>query len=205
MKYFLPFCDYINITHLPYMDRNEKNRVIQRVTVAEENRLVHFLRQWIPDREDARDIAQDVFYNLILGFEEIKDIGKITSWLYATARYKAIDFIRKKRPTPISALGRPLHTDEGETDIFGWLLEHIPPHQETELWQEEVLQVVEYVLEELPKVQRDAFSLHELEGIPIAEIARRQQVPVNTVLSRKRYAVSRLKKALQLWYNELND
>ncbi|MGS2738655.1 RNA polymerase sigma factor [Sinomicrobium sp. M5D2P17] len=187
------------------MDQQEKNIVIQRVTISEEGKLIHFLKQWIPNREDARDIVQDVFYNLVLGFEEIRDLDKISSWLYSTARFKAIDFLRKKRPTPESELARPSDMDENETGIFEWLQEHIPPHQETEMWQEEVYRIVEYTLGTLPKEQRDAFALHELEGIPIAEIARKQKVSVNTVLSRKRYAVVRLKKELQLLYNELND
>lgn len=187
------------------MDQQEKNSFIQRVTISEEGRLIHFLKQWIPNREDAKDIVQDVFYNLVLGFEEIKDMDKITSWLYSTARFKAIDFIRKKKPTPASYLRRPSNEEESETGIFEWLQEHIPAHQETELWQEEVYRVLEYTLEMLPEEQRDAFAFHELEGISIATIAKRQKVSVNTVLSRKRYAVTRLKKELQLLYNELND
>ncbi|UGU14607.1 sigma-70 family RNA polymerase sigma factor [Sinomicrobium kalidii] len=187
------------------MNQQEKNSLIQRVTISEKGRLIHFLKQWIPDREDAKDIVQDVFYNLVLGFEDIKDMNKITSWLYSTARFKAIDFIRKKRATPASALSGFSDDDEHETGIFEWLQEHIPAHQETELWQEEVYRVLEYTLEMLPEEQRNAFVFHELEGIPVAEIARKQKVAVNTVLSRKRYAVKQLKKELQLLYNELND
>ncbi|MGS2764329.1 RNA polymerase sigma factor [Sinomicrobium sp. M5D2P9] len=187
------------------MDQQEKNNVIHRVTISEEGKLIHFLKQWIPNREDARDIVQDVFYNLVLGFEEIRDLDKISSWLYSTARFKAIDFLRKKKSTPESELKRPSDTDENETNIFEWLQEHIPAQQETEMWGEEVYRILEYTLESLPEKQRDAFVLHELEGIPIAEIARKQKVSVNTVLSRKRYAVIRLKKELQLLYNELND
>lgn len=187
------------------MDQQAKNSVIERVTLSEESRLIHFLKQWIPNREDAKDIVQDVFYNLVLGFEEIKDMDKITSWIYSTARFKAIDFIRKKKPTLASDLGSPSNEEENEYSIFEWLQEHIPAHQETELWQEEVYRILEYTLEMLPEEQRNAFALHELEGIPIAEIAKRQKVSVNTVLSRKRYAVIRLKKELQLLYNELND
>lgn len=187
------------------MDQQQKNNLIQRVTISEEGKLIHFLKQWIPNREDARDIVQDVFYNLVLGFEEIRDLDKISSWMYSTARFKAIDFIRKKKPTPESQLTRPSETDENETGIFEWLLEHVPAHQETEMWQEEVYRVLEYTLESLPEEQREAFALHELEGMSINEIAEKQQVSVNTVLSRKRYAVARLKKELQVLYNELND
>jgi len=184
------------------MNQKEKNSFIKRVSVSEEGKLIYFLKQWIPNREDAKDIVQDVFYNLILGFEEIKDLDKITSWLYSTARFKAIDFIRKKKPTNASDLTRK---EDDDNEIFEWIQEHTLPDQETELWKEEVSKVLENTLEKLPQEQRDAFVLYELEGFPIAQIAELKQTSVNTILSRKRYAVSRLKIALQELYNELND
>ena len=100
------------------MNQKEKNSFIKRVSVSEEGKLIYFLKQWIPNREDAKDIVQDVFYNLILGFEEIKDLDKITSWLYSTARFKAIDFIRKKKPTNASDLTRKEDDDNEEEDII---------------------------------------------------------------------------------------
>ncbi|MCQ0111040.1 RNA polymerase sigma factor [Zhouia amylolytica] len=187
------------------MNQKEKNSVIQQLTRKEESRLVYFLKQWIPNKEDAKDIAQDVFYNLVLGFEEIKDIDKMTSWLYSTARFKAIDFLRKKKPTLASDMNRSHDTNEQESDIFEWLQDYIPPQQEIAMWQEEVYEVLANALARLPVAQRDAFVLHEMEGVPMAEIARQEQVSVNTILSRKRYAVTALKKELQLLYNELND
>lgn len=186
------------------MNQQEKDSVIQQLTRNEESRLVHFLKRWIPNREDAKDIAQDVFYNLVLGFEEIKDLDKITSWLYSTARFKAIDFLRKKKPTLASEMKQG-ENNEGEHNVFEWLQKHLPPDQETELWQEEVYKVLEHTLDKMPLAQRNAFVFHEMDGMPMAEIARIEQVSVNTVLSRKRYAVAALKKELQVLYNELND
>ncbi|MDG3583586.1 MULTISPECIES: RNA polymerase sigma factor [Galbibacter] len=184
------------------MNQKEKNSFIKRVSASEEGKLIYFLKQWITNGEDAKDIVQDVFYNLILGFEEIKDLDKITSWLYSTARFKAIDFIRKKKPTVASDL---IKNDEDDNEIFEWIQKHTPADQVDELWKEEVYNVLENTLETLPEEQRDAFVLYELEGFSMAQIAELKETSVNTILSRKRYAVSRLKIALQKLYNELND
>ena len=184
------------------MNHTDKNTLIKQLSVSEQGKLISFLKQWMISREDARDIVQEVFYSLIVGFEDIKDLEKITSWLYTTARYKAIDFIRKKKPTTVSELE---HSEQDNQSFFDWIESYGSENQITEMWKEEVYLVLDRSLAQMPKEQRDAFVLHELEGKPISEIADLKKVPVNTILSRKRYAVTKLKCALQSLYYELKE
>lgn len=184
------------------MNQKDKNIIIRQLSTSEQGKLVSFLKQWMISPEDARDIVQEVFYSLIVGFEDIKDLEKATSWLYSTARYKAIDFIRKKKPTAMSQLNHSHENDEG---FFDWIQNCEQEHQTTEMWKKEVYTVLDKSLERMPIEQRDAFVLHELEGMSIAEIARLKKVSVNTMLSRKRYAVAKLKSTLQRAYYELNE
>lgn len=184
------------------MNQKEKNTLIKQLSVNEQGKLVSFLKQWMISREDARDIIQEVFYSLIVGFEDIKDLEKATSWLYSTARYKAIDFIRKKKPTTVSELN---HSRQNDQSFFDWIQSCDQENQTTEMWKEEVYLVLDQSLAQMPKEQRDAFVLHELEGKSISEIADLKKVSINTILSRKRYAVTKLKCALQSLYYELKE
>lgn len=184
------------------MNQKDKNSLIKKLSTDEQGKLISFLKQWMISREDARDIVQDVFYSLIIGFEDIKDIEKVTSWLYTTARYKAIDFMRKKKSTTVSELA---HSTEDNQSFFDWMQRCSQENQITEMWKDEVYLVLNHSLSQMPEEQRDAFVLHELEGKSILEIAERKKVSVNTILSRKRYAVGRLKCALNNLYNELKE
>jgi len=184
------------------MNQTDKNKLIKQLSANEEGKLVSFLKQWMISREDAKDIVQEVFYSLIVSFEDIKDLEKVTSWLYSTARFKAIDFIRKKKPTAVSELK---HSEQDDQSFFDWIQSCDQEDQITEMWKEEVYLVLDQSLSKMPKEQRDVFVLHELEGKSISEIAILKNVSVNTVLSRKRYAVTKLKCALQSLYNELKD
>lgn len=184
------------------MNQKDKNSLIKQLSVDEQGKLISFLKQWMINREDARDIVQDVFYSLIIGFEDIKDIEKVTSWLYATARHKAIDFIRKRKPTTVSELK---HTAEDNQSFFDWMQSCGQENQITEMWKDEVYLVLNHSLSQMPVEQRDAFVLHELEGKSILEIADLKKVSINTILSRKRYAVGRLKCALNNLYHELKE
>lgn len=184
------------------MNQKEKNTLIKQLSVNEQGKLISFLKQWMISREDARDIVQEVFYSLIVGFEDIKDLEKVTSWLYTTARYKAIDFIRKKKPTAVSELK---HAKKDDQSFFDWIESCEQDHQINEMWKDEVYLVLNQSLAQMPKEQRDAFVLHELEGKSILEIAALKEVSVNTILSRKRYAVTKLKCALENLYQELKE
>jgi len=184
------------------MNQKDKNTLIKQLSVNEQGKLISFLKQWMISREDARDIVQEVFYSLIVGFEDIKDLEKVTSWLYTTARYKAIDFIRKKKPTTVSELK---HADQDDHSFFDWIESSGHENQINEMWKEEVYLVMDQSLAQMPEEQRDAFVLHELEGKSISEIAVLKKVSINTILSRKRYAVTKLKCALENLYQELKE
>jgi RNA polymerase sigma factor (sigma-70 family) len=182
----------------------EKRNIIQQIIANESTRIESFVRRLLPNREDAKDIVQDVFYKLIVGIEEIRDVEKATSWLYSVARFKSIDFLRKKKPLLESQLSFNKNHEEDREDenLFEWLSNHSPPEQEDQMWQDEIWQIVENTLEKLPEAQKNAFVLHEFEGKSIQEIAELTNSTINTVLSRKRYAVLKLKEALISIYNE---
>jgi len=182
----------------------EKRNIIQQLVANESIKIESFVRRLLPNREDAKDIVQDVFYNLIVGVEEIRDVEKATSWLYSIARFKSIDFLRKKKPILASQFSFTHNNEEEREDqnLFEWLSNHSPPEQEDQMWQDEVWQIVEETLDKLPELQKEAFVLHEFEGKSIQEIAEITNSTINTVLSRKRYAVLKLKQALLTLYNE---
>jgi RNA polymerase sigma factor (sigma-70 family) len=168
----------------------------------ESKKLESYIRRLVPNREDAKDLVQDVFYNLIVGIGEIRDLEQVGAWLYRVARYKAIDFVRKKKAIPQTELEKNTKNtkDEDNESLFEWLASHSPPEQEQKMWEAAVWEVLESSLEQMPKDQREVFVKNELEGISLKEIAVQTNTNLNTVLSRKRYAVAQLKEALFTLY-----
>lgn len=173
---------------------------IALIVESESKKLEKFIRRFVPNREDAKDLVQDVFYNLILGFAEIRDAEQIGAWLYQVARFKAIDFVRRKKPVLKTELSKDKKTNED--DLFEWLANHSPPEQEQKMWQDAVWKTMEKTLATMSKEQRNVFVWNELEDQSLKEIAARTGVSINTVISRKRYAVAQLKEALFTLYQE---
>jgi RNA polymerase sigma factor (sigma-70 family) len=157
----------------------------------EQGRLRSFVRRRVADEGDAEDILQDVFYELVEAYRLMKPVEQAGAWLFRVARNRIIDLFRKKRPVLL---------DDGDFSIE----EMLPsPDAGPEaafarslLWEE-----LEDALEELPEEQRDVFIAHEIDGRSFKEIAAETGVPVNTLLSRKRYAVLHLRERLK----EINE
>jgi RNA polymerase sigma factor (sigma-70 family) len=171
----------------------------------EQKRLLSFIRNRVSSLEDAEDILQDVFYQFIAGFDTIQSIEKATSWLFAVARHKIIDRYRKNAREPHQAEWEGILDQEDEYRALS--LEDILPdfgnspedrHLRDALWE-----AIAEALEELPAEQREVFVLQELEEQSFREISERTGIPINTLLSRKRYAVLALRKRLQRLYNDL--
>jgi RNA polymerase sigma factor (sigma-70 family) len=161
---------------------------IDRIVHSTKGRLFGFIRSRVNDIEDAEDILQDVFYQLAAADPE-EQITEASSWLFTVARNKITDWYRKKKTQPFSGL----LSDEGELPEFEDRISLLPDQAlEESLFREAMMEA----LDELPAAQRDVFIMHEIEGIPYEEIARITGEKVNTLLSRKRYAVKYLQERL---------
>lgn len=165
---------------------------------SERPRLFNFIRRRVRSEADAEDILQDVFYQLAATDSITEPIEQLTSWLFTVARNKIIDWYRKKKPDALQVDGQE---DErlGLSDLL------LDPRQNPDdvyarsmLWEE-----FTEALEELPDNQREVFMMHEFEGKSFKEIAQLTREPVNTLLSRKRYAILFLREQLQEIYDEL--
>jgi RNA polymerase sigma factor (sigma-70 family) len=178
----------------------EQDQRISDVVKREQSRLRNFIRRRVPDPRDAEDILQDVFYKLVEANRLLMPIEHITGWLFRVARNRITDLFRKKRPESFSDTAA---ADEGdELPQLEDLLPSPDAGPEALYVRNALLDELEFALDELPDEQREVFVAHELEGRSFREIAAATGVSVNTLLSRKRYAVLHLRQRLQSIYDE---
>jgi RNA polymerase sigma factor (sigma-70 family) len=181
----------------------EQDQHISEVVKRERSRLGGFIRRRVPDPRDAEDILQEVFYELAEANRMLVPIEHIGAWLFRVARNRITDLFRKKKPERFGDAA----SEEGEEG--GERMEDLLPSPEagpeTLYTRGVLLEELETALDELPKEQRDAFVGHELEGRSFKQMAAETGVSVNTLLSRKRYAVLRLRERLQSLYDELRN
>jgi RNA polymerase sigma factor (sigma-70 family) len=183
----------------------EQDRKISAAVRREGGRLRNFIRRRVLDAAEAEDILQEVLYELVAAHRLTQPIEQAGAWLMRVARNRIIDRFRKKRAEPFS--NSPLLVDEEDDGrALEDLLPSIEPGPEGEAIRQVLLEQVEEALDELPPEQREVFIAHELEGASFKELSARWGVSVNTLLSRKRYAVLALREQLQDAYDEwLND
>lgn len=165
--------------------------------------LKSFIRKRVSNKEDAEDILQDVFYQFIKTVENTADpIEQAAAWLYRVARNTIINKGKKKQEEEFPVTG---YDEEGNVlkDFSEILFNDDNPTPETEYLRSLVWQELEAALSELPSEQREAFELTELDGLPVKEVAETVGISVNTLLSRKHYAVKHLRKRMKDLYNEL--
>jgi RNA polymerase sigma factor (sigma-70 family) len=179
----------------------EQNRLISEVIQRERSRLRAFVRKRVDDEGDAEDILQDVFYELVETYRLLKPVEQVGAWLFRVARNRIIDFFRKKRP---EAFGNPPAASTNDEDAL--LLEELLPSPdespEAAYVRGVLLEELDAALEELPEEQREVFIAHEIEGRSFKELADETGLNLNTLLSRKRYAVLHLRRRLQDIYDE---
>jgi len=179
----------------------EQNRQIAEVVQRERGRLGNFVRKRVPDAGDAEDILQDVLYELVQTYRLMHPVEHASAWLYRVARNRIVDFFRKKR---LVALGDALAEsadDEGALTLAD-LLPSPDAGQEAAYARRVLLRELNAALDELPEEQRDVFIAHEIDGRSFKELAEETGVGVNTLLSRKHYAVVHLRRRLQAIYEE---
>lgn len=182
------------------MEKRKGSSVVEAAFRDERNRLLDFIRRRVRTEEDAEDILSDVFYQLMSSYSVTEPIEKMTSWLFTVARNRIIDWYRKKRPAPLPSLfddeALPLNLEE---ILFDPTQDPDSVYARSLLWTE-----LAGALDEMPKEQKEVFVMHELEGKSFKEIAAITGEPLNTLLSRKRYAVLFLREALQELYSEFS-
>lgn len=172
--------------------------------LKEKDKLLGFIRNRVSSLEEAEDILQDVFYQFVAGFDAIESLDRTTSWLYSVARNKIIDRYRRDAT-------RPKQTDfeliSGKEEDAPLTLQEILPDldnsPESTLLREAIWDEVTEALAELPADQREVFIQNEIEEKGFREIAEETGVSINTLLSRKRYAIMTLRKKLQKFYDDV--
>ena len=178
----------------------EPKRPISEIFAEEGARLRDFIRRRVPDPSDAEDIVQEVFYELVEANHLLMPIEHITGWLFRVARNRITDLFRKKKPESFSDAA--VEGEEGELLHFEDLLPSPEAGPEALYARSVLLDELELALDELPEEQREVFVAHELDGRSFKEMAAETGVSVNTLLSRKRYAVLHLRERLRNIYDE---
>jgi RNA polymerase sigma factor (sigma-70 family) len=166
----------------------EQDRRIAEVVDREQSRLRNFIRRRVTDPLDAEDILQDVFSELVEANRRLMPIDHISGWLFRVARNRIVDLFRRNRPESLELDDLLPSADEGPEAAYA---------------RSVLLEELEVAIGELPAEQRDVFVAHELEGRSFKEIAAATGVNVNTLLSRKRYAVLQLRERLRVIHDEL--
>ncbi|HKB84947.1 MAG TPA: sigma-70 family RNA polymerase sigma factor [Ignavibacteriaceae bacterium] len=181
-----------------------KEAALDKVVKQEKGKLLSFIRRRVATKEDAEDILQDVLYSLVSGFEEIEFVERISAWLIKVAKNRIIDSYRKKKTAGFSD---EIFINEGsDSDEVVSLSDIMPDFSNLPdeiYWQNLFWEEIEAALEELPPEQKDVFVMNEFEGMSFKEISGIKGETVNTLLSRKRYAVLYLRKKLKNLYKEL--
>jgi RNA polymerase sigma factor (sigma-70 family) len=167
----------------------DRDRRIADAVERQGRRLLNFIRKRVPDAAEAEDILQDVFSELVEAYRMSEPIEQVGAWLFRVARNRITDLFRRRRPLALS---------EGE--------DRLPSAEEgpeVAYARRVMIEELEAALEELPPEQRDVFLAHEVEGHSFKELSAETGIPVNTLLSRKRYAVLHLRRRLRALYEEL--
>src|SRR6202140_4362843 len=178
----------------------EQDRQISEIVAEERSRLRNFIRIRVPDPSDAEDIVQEVFYELVEANRLLMPIEHVTGWLFRVARNRITDLFRKKKPQAFSDAA--VEGEGGEVLQIEDLLPSPDAGPEALYVRNALLDELELALDELPEEQRDVFVAHELDGRSFKDLAAETGVSVNTLLSRKRYAVLHLRERLQSIYDE---
>ena len=182
----------------------EQDLRISEAVVRERPRLRSFIRRRVADEDDVEDILQDVFSEFVEMHRLLKPVEQAGAWLFRVARNRITDFFRKRKP---EALGHgPASADVWE-DSPGWedLLPSPEAGPEAAYARSVLMEEIETALDELPGEQREVFLAHELDGRRFKEMAAESGLSVNTLLSRKRYAVLHLRRRLRAVHDEITQ
>ena len=181
-----------NNQSLTQINMAQQDSVITETFNKEKARLRNFIRKSVPNAGDADDILQDVFYEFVSAYRLPEPLEQVGAWLFRVARNRIIDRFRKQK--------QEVSLEQGDDDDALWLESILSIETETPASIYERKMLVEYLLaalNQLPSEQRDVFIAHELDGKSFKQIAAETGVAINTLLARKRYAVTYLREQLQ--------
>jgi RNA polymerase sigma factor (sigma-70 family) len=175
---------------------------IEELFRTDRKKFLGFIRQRVRTQEEAEDILQDVFANVLNASQHVsKPIENTASWVFTAVRNRIIDSYRKKRAETFSDMIAPGHNDDYANESYESYISDLTTNPEDELMRKTIWESVMAGLDELPSEQRDVFVQNEFEGVPFRQIADETGVNINTLLARKRYAVLHLRKRLQELYD----
>jgi len=169
---------------------------------TERKRLLGYIQKRIPESIEAEDILQDIFYQLTLGFRDLQRIENLTAWIYKVADNRIIDLFRKKKPVIIN-YNDPAKDDEDGPILLEDILPDLGSTPEEDELKEMIWETIEETLSDMPEEQRSVFVSHEFEEMSFKEISEKTGIGVNTLISRKRYAVLALRERLNELYKLL--
>jgi RNA polymerase sigma factor (sigma-70 family) len=177
---------------------SEQDRQITETIGREQSRLRNFIRKWVPDEADAEDVLQDVFYEFIEAQRMMTPLRQAGAWMFRVARNRITDLFRRRsrHPDPFERV-----LDEEAPVLEEWLPSK-DAGPEAAYARRVLTEELDAALEELPEDQRAVFVAHELEGISFKDLSARTGIPLNTLLSRKHYAVLHLRQRLRAIYEE---
>jgi RNA polymerase sigma factor (sigma-70 family) len=178
----------------------DQDRRISAIVAEERSRLRNFIRRRVPDPSDVEDIVQEVFYELVQANRLLMPIDHMTGWLFRVARNRITDLFRKRKPEAFSETS--VEDEHGEVLRIEDLLPSPDAGPEALYVRSVLLDELELALDELSDEQREVFIAHEVEGRSFKELSAESGISVNTLLSRKRYAVLHLRERLQNIYDE---
>jgi RNA polymerase sigma factor (sigma-70 family) len=181
----------------------EQDQQISEAIDRDKTRLRNFIRRRVADPSDAEDILQEVFYELVETYRLMKPIEQVGAWLFRVARNRITDLFRKKRPE--ASTNDPVIAEDGEFLALEDLLPSPDAGPEAAYARTVLIEELENALEELPEEQREVFLAHEVEGRSFKELAVETGLSVNTLLSRKHYAVVHLRYRLRAVYDEFSQ
>jgi RNA polymerase sigma factor (sigma-70 family) len=190
--------DVLSVTPESGEQRIEQNRRISEVIQRERLRLLRFIRRRVDDEGDAEDILQYVFYELTEAYRLMKPIEQVGAWLSRVARNRIIDRFRKKKPVAEV----PLMAGEEDAPTLKDLLPSPDAGPEAMYARSVIFDELDAALEELPEEQRDVFIAHEMDGRSFKQLSEETGLSVNTLLSRKHYAILFLRRRLEAIYEE---
>jgi RNA polymerase sigma factor (sigma-70 family) len=179
----------------------EQDQRISEAISRDRPRLRNFIRKHVADVADAEDVLQDVFYELVEAYRMMKPVEQVTAWLFQVARNRIIDLFRRKNREDAKTEPAAV-AEDGEVLLLEELLPSPDAGPEAAYARSVLLEELDHALDELPEEQREVFVGHELMGYSFKELSARSGIGLNTLISRKHYAVLHLRKRLQAIYDE---
>jgi RNA polymerase sigma factor (sigma-70 family) len=182
----------------------KESEKIGAVYKSERKRLLGYIRKRISDEVEAEDILQDIFYQLTIGFNDIRRVESLTAWLYRVADNRITDLFRKRKPVSISYNTNAKNDEDGPLTLEEILpsLGHLAEDDDI---KEMIWEAIEETLSDLPSEQREVFVDNEFEDMSFREISQKTGIGINTLISRKRYAVLALREKLDELYKLLKN